>query len=300
MGIRYSFVPPLALALQRAGDLTVKSLLTLGVQDCNFDYPGICGFLQRHGIQHQSLPAASIRSTTGFKGSHRPIEHTYIHQDTFFQLLGFSPDNIRSLDYSDYEGPNFVHDLNEPVPESLAGRFDIVFDGGTTEHVFSLKDALCNVARLLKTGGMAIHINPLDYVNHGFVNYNPTLLRDFYLGNGFEEIDVQLISMPTVSRLRDRHCLYTKPEDFYFTLLPHYETVIFAAFQKSGSSTLNVVQQGLYRRIWDDRPGSRPPASKSLKSVLFNGLLDASSVNMYLSSVVRIWATRRRARRLAL
>ena len=49
----------------------------------------------------------------------------------FFSALGFS--SVESLDISDYQGSTHIADLNRPVPESLHGRYDVVFDGGTIE-----------------------------------------------------------------------------------------------------------------------------------------------------------------------
>ena len=57
------------------------------------------------------------------------------YNDTiFFNKLGFK--TVTSLDYSDYEGADLIHDLNNPIPDSLHDKFDFVYDGGTLEHVF--------------------------------------------------------------------------------------------------------------------------------------------------------------------
>src|SRR5262245_17809792 len=62
--------------------------------------------------------------------------------DDLFRLLG--AEEVVSLDASGYEGATVVHDLNEPIPEALAGQFDFVFDAGTLEHIFDFPRAVRN------------------------------------------------------------------------------------------------------------------------------------------------------------
>src|SRR4051794_11747405 len=45
-------------------------------------------------------------------------------------------DNVESLDLSDFEGATHIFDLNtQGVPTVLRERFDVVYNGGTIEHV---------------------------------------------------------------------------------------------------------------------------------------------------------------------
>jgi SAM-dependent methyltransferase len=105
----------------------------------------------------------------------------------FFKLLGVI--EVLALDFSPYEGAEIVHDLNRPAPEALHDRFDLIVDGGTTEHVFDVRQALTNIARMLKIGGRVIHISPANnWVNHGFYQFSPTLFYDYYGGNGFVDL----------------------------------------------------------------------------------------------------------------
>jgi len=46
-----------------------------------------------------------------------------------FGCLGL---NVKSLDASNYEGADFIYDLNNSdPPEELVSKFDLIFDGGT-------------------------------------------------------------------------------------------------------------------------------------------------------------------------
>jgi SAM-dependent methyltransferase len=103
-----------------------------------------------------------------------------------FRRLGAS--SVESLDLSDWEGADHLHDLNLPVPDELRGRFDIVFEAGTIQHVFHLPQVFANLHALLRPGGRAIHgMSPSsNHVDHGFYMFSPTLFHDVYSTNGWE------------------------------------------------------------------------------------------------------------------
>ena len=103
----------------------------------------------------------------------------------FFSMFGF--DRIESMDASAYENASMVHDLNLPVPDSMKGQFDVIYDGGTTEHVFNTPQVLKNTYDLLKEGGVAIHVLPsTNHVDHGYYMFSPSLFHDYYLVNQME------------------------------------------------------------------------------------------------------------------
>jgi|GEM_PF-878058 len=106
--------------------------------------------------------------------------------ESFFALFGNV--NVDVLDYAKYEGSEIIQDLNDPVPDELAEKYDFVIDGGATEHVFDIARALMNCARMTKVGGFVYHNVPMNMLNHGFYNMSPTLLCDFYEDNGFETV----------------------------------------------------------------------------------------------------------------
>jgi hypothetical protein len=229
-------------------DLSKKRLLTLGVQDCYFKYDQILAFLKKQGHSPAPLTQDQILPTTGVSWASPEFREGLIHQKTFFSLLGFSPENVQSMDASDYERPDYLHDLNVPIPESLGGQFDVVFDGGTIEHVFSLKDAFFNIVRLLNVGGIAVHHAPFDWPDHGFVNINPTLFRDFYLTNGFEELGLSF----TVIHLKDDgNYRHIPVKEFKGVMRPEYGMLLFAAYHKMREQEIAIPTQGLYKTIWN-------------------------------------------------
>lgn len=103
--------------------------------------------------------------------------------------------SVEALDYSDYDGARYVHDMNEPVPESLVGRFDVVFDGGALEHIFNFPVAMSNLMRMTKVGGRVfMSTTANNFCGHGFYQFSPELMfRVFAPENGFEIQTVQLV-----------------------------------------------------------------------------------------------------------
>jgi SAM-dependent methyltransferase len=80
----------------------------------------------------------------------------------------------RCLDIND--GPSIIKaDLNAyMVPAEWRGKFDLVTNFGTTEHVFDQLNAFRAMHDFAKVGGLFIHDVPFaGYYNHGLFAYNP-------------------------------------------------------------------------------------------------------------------------------
>jgi len=95
---------------------------------------------------------------------------------------------VDSLDNSDFEGAQFVHDLNQPIPAAWKEQFDAVYDGGTLEHVFNFPIALRNCMELLRQEGrLFIQTCANNLCGHGFYQFSPELFyRALSAENGFE------------------------------------------------------------------------------------------------------------------
>jgi hypothetical protein len=62
----------------------------------------------------------------------------------------------------------------------------MAIDAGTCEHCFNIAQAMLNLSSMVSEGGYIYQSNPLNAMNHGFYNLNPTFYFDFYNSNGFE------------------------------------------------------------------------------------------------------------------
>ncbi|MFH1135057.1 MAG: class I SAM-dependent methyltransferase [Pseudomonadota bacterium] len=110
-----------------------------------------------------------------------------------FPALGF--DRYDDVDIFPEER-GIRHDLNEPAPQRLRNRYDLVFEAGTIEHIFDVRMVFRNIIVMLKKGGLVFHLSPLDLINHGFFTFSPTLFYDVYGSNGFAPPDFFLVMFP--------------------------------------------------------------------------------------------------------
>jgi SAM-dependent methyltransferase len=161
-------------------------VLQIGRQDIYFSYEDMEGCARALGVTLRR-PAQIVHRPNEWMPNVKTIDDV-----TMFKALGF--DEVQSIDASDYENPNYVHDFNLPIPESLHGQFDVVVDGGSLEHVFNVPMALANICSLLKVGGRAVHHAPThNFVDHGFYQLSPTLFTDYYEANHFTDLEGYLL-----------------------------------------------------------------------------------------------------------
>ncbi len=107
------------------------------------------------------------------------------YTDGFFFHAGAG--TVDSFDASAYEGASHVHDFNQPIPAEFHGRYSLVLDGGTLEHVFHFPTALRNCLEMTRVGGHFVGVSPANnFTGHGFYQISPELyFRAFSAANGF-------------------------------------------------------------------------------------------------------------------
>ncbi|MDA0990567.1 MAG: methyltransferase domain-containing protein [Verrucomicrobia bacterium] len=110
------------------------------------------------------------------------------YADPVLRMLGAR--DLHVMDVSDYEGADTLQDLNQPIPESLKSRFDVVCDGGSLEHVFNVPTALRNYMDMVVPGGsLFIHTPANSCCGHGFYQFSPDLFyRALSPENGFKVV----------------------------------------------------------------------------------------------------------------
>jgi hypothetical protein len=171
MGIAVSTFKLLCRALRETHGLgSNATALTLGRQNVLFDRETFVNILIENG--YSSSPFGSSGSAN-------------VTDSELFAAIGFNVTD--SVDVSDYEGASIRHDLNIPFDKSLGREYDLIFDGGTAEHVFNLPVLLGSIHEICKENGIVIHSSPVNnWVDHGFYQFSPTLLTDYYRCNGWE------------------------------------------------------------------------------------------------------------------
>lgn len=217
-------------------------------------------------------------------------EKGYITDDALFLSLGF--DKVESIDYSDFEQCTIVHDLNEDVPEELYNKYDLIFDGGTSEHIFNFPKALANYNKMLKVGGRIIHSLPSsNHVDHGFYMFSPTLFYDYYFANKWEILDSLFINYSHKHDTKlwniyqytpgclDRYSIGGLTRGLYLN---------YFVAKKNNYSTFDAsVQQGSYLRTWE---GSKSDIDISLAKRITNRLpvnLKRSLLSLYFRIPLR-------------
>jgi SAM-dependent methyltransferase len=158
------------LALLRREGYSMENFVMLGRQNLDLKWRDAARLAGAFGIETRDLLVGD------------PDER---FAEPLLQRLGAR--KIDSIDFSDYEGATIVHDLNKPVPEELDEKFDVVYDGGTLEHLFEFSEAIRSGMRMVKPGGLYVACTPANgFCGHGFYQFSPELyFRLFDEANGF-------------------------------------------------------------------------------------------------------------------
>jgi hypothetical protein len=117
----------------------------------------------------------------------------------FYQWLGFE---YACVDIDDTPG-SIPLDLNfDSVPREQMGRYDLVTNFGTTEHVANQLNAMKIIHDLTAVDGVMIHNVPLQgFMNHGFVNYNMKFFWMLARSNGYEWVLVNFMGEQSTDEL---------------------------------------------------------------------------------------------------
>jgi len=161
---------------------------------------GLCGPALTLGVQDVSFTRADFGRWLPADFPHPPSTRSMTAAEVFEGLGLGAP---TSLDVSDYEGADVLFDLNaEELPAALRSGFNLVFNGGTVEHVFNVANALTNISRMVRAGGAVLHVFPVNnWVDHGFYQFSPTFAYDYYAAAGFEALESAIVAF--ARRLED-------------------------------------------------------------------------------------------------
>jgi hypothetical protein len=172
------------VAMARQKGMPMDRVVTLGRQDSLLTNSWCRHLESRYGV------------TAGL-----PDAQTERYGEAFFHHLGAV--QVDSLDRSAYQGSTLCRDLNDPPPETSAAGYDLVYDGGTLEHVFHFPNAIANCMSMVKLGGHFMASLPAnDWLGHGFYQFAPELFfRVFCPANGFEIERIFLVEGAPSGRL---------------------------------------------------------------------------------------------------
>ena len=190
-----------------------------------------------------------------------------VSDEMFFKSIGF--DELKSLDADDFEGADFIFDLNDTgISATIGGQYDCVFDGGSMEHVFLVQNVFRNIFDALKTGGCVIHAAPCNnMVDHGFYQFSPLFFYQYYEKNNYEILKCAVLQQTSNAPYSEPITLYDYvPGALHSTVFAGsgsytYGTMIHA--RKTEESTWDKVPQQLdYQVKWDS--GGQSPSRNGL------------------------------------
>src|SRR5688572_18677835 len=129
---------------------------------------------EMHAFAERYRPAGSAAGLAQLRQRLDASIGGQMHVREVFAAAGF---DYVSIDVNEEGGARFV-DLNYwPNEAAELGKFDVVTNFGTTEHVANQASAFATVHHLLSPGGVAIHHVPMvHYLNHALVNLTPRFL----------------------------------------------------------------------------------------------------------------------------
>ncbi len=227
------------LVAARKQGVEFGEVLMLGRQDLNVYPAKMREVLARHG-----LPRESFEPGAADNGFAEPV----------FKALGAR--RVAAMDVSGFEGAEHVHDLNQPIAPQLHEKFDVVYDGGTLEHVFQFPTALKNCMEMTRVGGrLFLHTVANSYCGHGFYQFSPELFfRALSPENGFTVERMVLHRMGPYGRwyeVSDPNSIRARVE--LVTLAP-VQLLIQARRDAVVPIFAAAPQQSDYSPRWTDRP----------------------------------------------
>jgi SAM-dependent methyltransferase len=107
----------------------------------------------------------------------------------FWESIGFT---YAAIEFDGHRN-SISLDLNrEAVTQELSGKFDIVVNGGTTEHVVNQDNAFRVIHDLTKAGGVMYHDVPVCLFGHGLINYSPKFFLQLFRMNDYEPLFIRV------------------------------------------------------------------------------------------------------------
>lgn len=163
-------------------DFDKDCVVTYGTQTIHGSLSDVIAFSIKN-----NLPLNDISDTELYNKSKRGLDSN-LEGNMLLKMLGFK--EVINLDLLKNTPYAYIHDLSDPVPQDLHGIASVVIDGTTGYHVFDRAQTLKNVTYLLSVGGLAIHTFMVDPLKPHFTSFNPQSLAQFYLKNGFGELQL--------------------------------------------------------------------------------------------------------------
>jgi hypothetical protein len=175
---------PLLMALKRRGYIPNGSaVIEIGAQQLDESFVGATDDIAATGRFFGITDPPPSFAWTGPRSDTNVLAGAPLARE-FWTWLGL---NYASIDIDGSPG-SIPLDLNyDEVPAELLGRYDMVTNFGTTEHVANQLQSFKIAHDLATPGGLMLHVLPASGgLNHGLVSYNPKFFWMLGRSNGYK------------------------------------------------------------------------------------------------------------------
>ena len=197
-------------------------------------------------------------SKADFKKFNIPeINEGFVSKNSFFN---FKFNSIESIDFSEFENANIIHDLNVPL-KNHPKKYDTVIDFGTSEHIFNVFQNFKNISNLCKTNGYILHCLPANNnCGHGFYQFSPEFFFQLYREeNGYSNIEIYLIDMLEKNKFYQVNNYTYKERLDFNSKVPLY---IAVKTKKINETNFKNIFQSDYENQWSNEKNNKLPNKK--------------------------------------
>jgi len=218
-----------------------KSVIEIGSQDLNFQprtnlFELIRGELSLDTNYLEHVFSEALRKST-------PDDFS---PDWLFKLLGFQ--EYYCVD-ADGRHDAFIWDLNVPIPVDQRGRYDLITNNGTSEHVFNISQIFKNIHDLAHAGSIMLHMLPFQgYIDHGFYNYQPSFFEDMAYENRYEIIEKFVIISKAEDAAESAQIIPYSKDTFVdiYKRDKDSDALLYYALRKQNNKDFRIPFQGIY------------------------------------------------------
>lgn len=184
MGIAFSYIQRMEeLGLLRPGGMSILDIGSSNLYSASAD--AIKDFLRKYGPTSTGGVeefAARLAAGSAYDPVRGGLNEAFVGE--LFEKAGME---YQSLDIADGFRTTIL-DLNAAaLPAALRGRFDLVLNHGTTEHILNQLNCFNVMHDAVKVGGYMYHALPaLGFLNHGYVTYTGKCFFDLAGSNEYE------------------------------------------------------------------------------------------------------------------
>lgn len=232
------------------GDIVLIGVQTMGmtVQEAK-DLCREQGIEPLAGLPDDQMLDRTTRSAQGKK---------WISDKGFFSL--FTTSRVTTIDVTDYEGADIVHDMHTPIPKELENIADFLWIGSCLDNMCDPITALQNSIRMLRPSGRLIDMEMAIQKYNAYLVYSPSYFFDFFAINKFADCKIHLVAFPE-ERAHGEKWSYYSLESFeaskrmvqYERIPRNYSVITYIVAEKGKDSSWDKKPvQGQYRP--DDAP----------------------------------------------